>query len=224
MRTDQVRQRLAILATLLFLIPAASCGGKPRPKHYYQLTVPPAAGAAPDVAAAGIPRIEVGISAFHVDPPYDGSEIVRRAGAESVEVGFHNDRLWAAPLAKMLPVVVGEHLMQVAGGFVTAGPPAGRPLDATIDGRVLTLEEVLTPEGSKARVRLRLTVRRRNGETVWTGVAEGEADTASREPAAMAEAMQAAVLTSLDQTRPALAGALLAVARASEPATTSEED
>jgi len=215
---------LATPVALLLLILAAGCGGKPRPRHYYQISVPPPAAAAPDAAAAGIPRIEVGISAFHVDPPYDGSEIVRRAGAESVEVGFHNDRLWAAPLAKMLPVVVGEHLMQIAGGFVNAGPPAGRPLAATIEGRLLLLEEVLTPEGSKASFRLRLTVRRRNGEAVWTGVAEGEAAAASREPAAMAEAMQAAVLTSLDQTRPALAGALLAVARASAPATTSEEE
>ncbi len=203
---------------------ALGCGGKAPPTHYFQIALPRSAEALPDMAAMALPRLELGVASFHVDPPYDRPQIVRRVAEGSVEVGFHTDRLWVAPLAKMLPIVVGEHLMRVAGGFVSAGPPAGRPLDATLEGRVLALEEVLTPEGARAIFRLRLTLRGRDGHAMWSGTAEGEALAAGPEPRAMAAAMQEAVLSSLEQTRPAIVGALLALARKSGPGLVPEAE
>lgn len=194
---------------------ATGCGGgKIPPSHYYRLAV--SEPAAPPAPPEGIGRLEVGIPAFDVDPPYDQERIVRRGGRDSLEVGFHSDHRWAAPLSRMLPVVVGDHLMEVAGGFVSAGPPAGRPLDARLEGRLMALEEIGTPEGPVAHVRMGLTLRARDGEAVWTQVVEGERAVDGMEASAVPRAMQEAIVEALDSSRGALTGTLLGMARSRE--------
>lgn len=219
-----MRAATSFLVLALACALTAGCGGKTPPSHFYRLAPPGASEQARQAPPTpeGIRRLEVGIPAFHVDPPYDQDQLVYRVGRRSQEVGFRSRERWAAPLSRLLPALLADHLMEVAGGFVSAGPPAGRPLDAQIIGHVKALEEIATPEGAVALFRVELTLRGRDGASIWGRTLEAEAPVEGGEVADAVRAMDAAVLEAFGQARAALSGALLGLARSTEgPGTTS---
>ena len=62
---------LALLATACI-----ACGGKAPESHYYTLRLSTTAPGNP----SGADGLDVGVSTFHVDPPYDQDRIVYRVG------------------------------------------------------------------------------------------------------------------------------------------------
>lgn len=210
------------LAILTVVLPAlavlcAGCGGgKIPPSHYYSLVLPPPAEGTAAPGVTDLPRIELGIPAFHVDPPFDQERIVHRGERDGLEVGFYAGALWAAPLSRQLPALVGDHLMRIAGGFVSAGPPGGRPLDARLEGRLMALEQIDVAGAPVARFRMSLTLRSPGGDAVWSDVLSGEAPLGGSGMGETVRSMRAAMVEALDGARPALVGALIGLARSKE--------
>lgn len=94
----RLRDGIVILATLAL----ASCGTSPK-THYFTLAVIPA-------GAQGTTAITspVTVAAVHVPPSLDRLEMVRRTGANTVDVSSQ-DR-WSAPLGDMVQRVLSQDL------------------------------------------------------------------------------------------------------------------
>ncbi len=198
------------VAGLLLALAAGGCGGLP-PTHYYLLE-----SRADAVPAARADGLLVGVRPFRVDPPYDQDRIVYRVGADSPEVGFYEYHRWAAPLGRMLPVVVADALAGVPGIASIDPVQPGRRYSAWLRGRVLAFEEVDLPSGERVRVRLELSLVDEAGETLWSERVAGEATARSDTVPNIVERMRAVLEERLAQSRGSLARAI-ADARRNEP-------
>lgn len=158
--------------------------------------------------------LEIGVKTFLVNPPYDQDRIVYRRSGGSTEIGFYAYHRWAAPLSRMLPNVVAEGFRGTPG--IASVEPAlpGRVYGAHLDGRVLSFEEIDTPEGYKAYLRLTLTLRLKDGTLVWSDTLVGEATTQTRTVSAVVGRMRTALAAALDEGRVGLASALANLAEA----------
>ncbi len=215
-------RRLPPLSCLLVLLAfVGGCRSVPT-THFYTLHTPKAG--APDTttepATAG-DGLYVEVASFLVDPPYDRAQLVYRIGTDAPEVGFYTYHQWAAPLSRMLPVLVAEELSGTPG-FASIRPassivasPRAPTRKAKLDGRLVYLEEVDTAAGVSTRVRLDLLLTRGDGERLWEGTVVGESrgragsDSASsgQNPsvAKVVEQMRDAVRQALAQARAELA-------------------
>ncbi len=95
-----MRLRPAIL--LLIALAATGCGTSPK-THYFTLAAEP--GSARDRASISSP---VTVAAVHVPSSLDRRELVRRTGANTVDIS-DQDR-WTAPLGDMIQRVLSEDL------------------------------------------------------------------------------------------------------------------
>ncbi len=94
--------RLRRALWLLVALAATSCGTSPE-THYFTLAAVP--GTAQDKASISSP---VTVVAVHVPPSLDRRELVRRTGANTVDIS-DQDR-WTAPLGDMIQRVLSEDL------------------------------------------------------------------------------------------------------------------
>ena len=196
---------------------ASSCAKIPV-THYYQLASPAvASNPAPEpqnLLSSDHRRLEVAVPAFQVDAPYDQDRIVYRVGRDNVEVGFYEYHRWAAPLARTLPGLTAAVLDESAGSFVTVRPASGTgDYDGIVEGRLLALEEIDSPEGATAYVRIAITLRDAGGSPIWSQEVSAEATTGDGTVNAVMKVMSEAVLDALRLTRGGITGALLALSR-----------
>lgn len=94
-----------ILRRIIFLLTAlvlANCGTSPK-THYFTLTAVP--GSEQEKASISSP---VAVAAVHVPPSLDRRELVRRTGANTVDIS-DQDR-WTAPLGEMIRRVLSQDL------------------------------------------------------------------------------------------------------------------
>ena len=181
----------------LLLTLCIACGGKAPESHYYTLRLPAAAPGSP----SGANGLDVGVSAFHVDPPYDQDRIVYRVGENSPEIGFYAYHRWAAPLSRMLPGLVAERF-RGAREIATIEPKApGRRYDSLIDGRLTMLEEVDGDDGQRIRLRMTLSLRDADGVMLWREELEAEASTRTDVVGPIVDAMGTALADALDRAR-----------------------
>lgn len=94
--------RLLNAAVILAALTLTGCGTSPK-THYFTLAVIP--GAAPSTIAISPP---VTVAAVHVPPSLDRRAMVRRTGANTVDVSSQ-DR-WVAPLGEMTRRVLSQDL------------------------------------------------------------------------------------------------------------------
>lgn len=163
---------LRLPAVVVLLVTIASCGGRVPPTHYYVLEPNPAEQGNPSSGSGD--GITVGVKPFRVDPPYDQDRIVYRLRERSSEVGFYAYHRWAAPLSRMLPVVVADGLAETEGLRAIEPVVAGREYDAYLVGRVLALEEIDHRDGQDVRLRLALELRLSDGPEIWSRTVEGQ--------------------------------------------------
>ena len=163
---------LRLLAGLILLVVIVSCGGRLPATHYYVLELNPGEQGNPSGGSGD--GIAVGVKAFRVDPPYDQDQIVYRLRERSSEVGFYAYHRWAAPLSRMLPVVVADGLAGTVGLRAIEPVVAGREYDAYLVGRVLALEESDHRDGQDVRLRLALELRLPDGVEIWSRTVEGQ--------------------------------------------------
>lgn len=191
------RRAWLLALSLTFLV---SCGGAVPPTHYYVLEPH-------DVVAESFSNragLTIGVRTFQVDPPYDQDRIVYRAGDESAEVGFYAYHRWAAPLARMLPRVVSNGLGGVPGVFSIEPAASGREYEASLRGRVLAIEEIDTPGSQRVRVRVDLTLTRKDGTEIWSQILAREAPVPSKDVAAVVHAVRTALAEEIRDSRQGL--------------------
>lgn len=186
-------QRMFMGTTLAAGLLLAGCGKIP-PTHYYVLST---SGASLPEMSADLPAFQVGVQTFQVEPPYDQDRIVYRIGSSSPEVSFYAYHRWAAPLSRMLPGEVARVLD--SGNSRTHFEPwiPERAYDGILEGHLLLLEEVDTPDGEHARLKLRLILRTPDGAEIWTAIVArdvtGQADTVGDIVLQMRSALEDAV-------------------------------
>lgn len=180
-------KRLTILALLLL----AACGSSPK-THFYTLSVAPGR-----TAAIGSP---VQLAAVHVPPALDRRQMVRMAGANSVEISETNR--WSAAFDEMVRNVLAQNLAQrlPRGKLILPNAPAP-PGTATL---VVTLVSF----GPDADGRVKL-----NGS--WTLLGGASADVVREHdvhfdggPAPDADAAAAAMSRALGELASAMAAGL----------------
>jgi uncharacterized lipoprotein YmbA len=202
-----VRRQWFLLGLLLLLLSAAAvgCGSVPG-THYYMLEFPhdlvqPSAGA----QAEGL---IIGVRDFRVDPPYDRDTLVYRVGQHPTEVGFYDYHRWAAPLERMLPVVVARGLDTADGSTVVEPFVSDRPYDALLYGRVISIEEVDYPDRQDVVIRLELILRSPEGTQFWSRVGGGQQSVVTHQVGAIAETMNSVLRQLINELRPAFVQAL----------------
>jgi len=94
--------RLRRWVPLLLALTLADCGTSPKTHYFTLASVPPSEPAKASIAAP------VTVAAVHVPPALDRSEMLRRTGANSVEIS--GQALWTAPLGEMIRRVLSEDL------------------------------------------------------------------------------------------------------------------
>jgi len=194
-----------VLAWVAVITGLAACSGQPPLTHYYLLE--PLAAPSPAVGRDS-PATRIGVRAFHVDPPYDQNRIVYRVGAESPEVGFYEYHRWAAPLHRMLPVVVASALAVADPQLVAEPVVPGGVYDAYLSGRLLRAEEVDLPAGQRIIVHLLLTLRDRHGTELWSAGVEGESTVETDSVARVVEEMRRVLDLALSDAAPAMVSAV----------------
>ena len=192
---------LACTATL-----AVGCGGRIPPTHYYVLELHGEGHEVNPGPAVG--GLKIGVESFAVDPPYDQDRLIYRVGEGSVEIGFYHYHRWATPLSRMLPRVVAAGLRGTPGVSAIEPAASARDYAATLEGRLLSLEEVDTPEGQRVLVRMHLTLRLADGTEIWTESLAGEGTAESGEVAALVEELCGVLGQVLGQARVGLEQAL----------------
>jgi uncharacterized lipoprotein YmbA len=198
-----MRQPSFVALAFAVALGAAGCAGVPR-THYYVLE-PPAAAEANEGTEGGL---IIGVRSFQVDPPYDQDRLVYRVGEGSPEIGFYDYHRWAMPVSRMLPKVVAVALNGIEGvGAVEPAAP-GHSYPATIEGRVVELEEVDLPDGQSIRVRLVLRLRMADGSVPWSQPVAAEATVDTDEVLVVVEQMNEVLSHALRQARAGLAEAL----------------
>ena len=163
-----IEMMVAVSIIAIVLMAALGGCGSPVPRTHYYVLGPQ------DVSRTGTASegLVIGVETFRVDPPYDQDKIVYRVGEDSVEVGFYPYHRWAAPLARMLPHVAAAAFDGVPGAKSIEAADSRRDYDAYLSGRVLVLEEVDSPDGQRARVRLALRLYADGGE-IWSDTVGG---------------------------------------------------
>jgi ABC-type uncharacterized transport system auxiliary subunit len=190
---------------LAVALPLILCGCRSSipPTHFYILEPQDL----PRVEAFGT-GLAIGVEPFQVDPPYDQDRIVYRIGEQSVEVGFYAYHRWAAPLGRMLPSVVASSFRGVPGTRSIEPIAVGRGYDAFMSGRVLAFEEIDTPAGPRARVRMTLALHGNDGTELWSATLSRDADVSSKDVADVVDRMRSALAKAIHDSRPSLRSAL----------------
>jgi uncharacterized lipoprotein YmbA len=111
--------------------------------------------------------MNVGVSSFRIDAPYDQDRIVYRIGDDSPEIGYYAYHRWAVPLSRMLPVLVAESFAGVRGLQSIEPVTPGRDYDAFLEGRCVALEEIDVADGQRVRIRMVLGLRLADGAELW---------------------------------------------------------
>ena len=206
----------AIFTAIVFLLVAiaAGCGRAPASRYYL---LQPREGhetlAAMQTTVDGLVEdaevgLQVGVRTFQVDPPFDQDRIVYRIGRDAVEVGFYPYDRWAVPLSRMLPSLAAQLLGEATGIASMEPVVAGRAYDALLEGRLLALEEIDTPDGQYARLRLLLLLRARDESIVWEQAISREAVTEAEDVGDVVTQMRALLEDALTEARPQLEAAL----------------
>lgn len=183
------------------------CGGGIPPTHFYVLEPQDVSRVETVGAARGL---AIGVETFRVDPPYDQDRIVYRVDGESAEVGFYAYHRWAAPLERMLPGVVASVYSGVPGARSIEPITSGRSYDAFMRGRVLAFEEIDTPVGPRARIRLTLQLHASDGAELWSATLSRDADVSSKNVGDVVERMRSELTEAIRESRPDLQSALQA--------------
>lgn len=192
------------IPVLVSVILAVGCGGKRIPVHYYTLGYHD-----PATTSAGSAKdLDVGVKAFHVEPPYGRDRIVYRIGEDSAEVQFYAYHRWAASLSRMLPGVAASVLAETPGVRSMEPVVPGSDYEAYLSGRVLAMEEIDLPEGQQVRVAISLTLRLEDGTEIWSDVLSGRSSLQTDDVGDIVAAMQTVLRGLLEQTRPAIASAV----------------
>ncbi len=195
-----------LVCGIAVVVAVTGCGGSVPQVHHYVLE-PSAVAANPTPHGDGL---RVGVRPFNVDPPYDQDRIVYRVDENGPEVGFYAYHRWAAPISRMLPVLVADELRGTPGISTIEPWSVDGVYTSFLEGRVLTIEEVDGPDGFAARVRLDLTLREPTGDVVWSGRLEGRSVTTTEDVAAVVEQMRVALAEAVASGRDDLVAALSA--------------
>jgi hypothetical protein len=216
MRSGRRSKTPAIFTMVVLLLAAmvAGCGRAPASRYYLlqpregDETRPATEASVDGVVQDAGGGLQVGVRAFHVDPPYDQDRIVYRIGRDAVEVGFYPYDRWAVPLSRMLPALAAELLGEAAGIASMEPVVAGGAHDAFLEGRLLALEEIDTPAGQYARLRLRLLLRAPDHSIIWEEAVSREAVIQAEDVGDVVTQMRALVEEALAEAMPRLEAAL----------------
>jgi uncharacterized lipoprotein YmbA len=204
-----------MMAVLVMAAAIAGCGRAPASRYYLLQpreghdTLPALQTTIDGLVGETEAGLRAGVRPFHVDPPYDQDRIVYRVGRDAVEVGFYPYDRWAVPLSRMLPSLVAELLGEATGIASMEPVVAGRTYDALLEGHLLALEEIDTPDGQYARLRLLLLLRAQGDDGIlWEEAISREAVTQAEDVGDVVTQMRALVEDALTEARPQLEAAL----------------
>jgi uncharacterized lipoprotein YmbA len=200
-----VRRLICVLGLLLLPAAVVDCGSVPS-THYYVLELPYDLAQRSEVARGA--GLVIGVRDFQVDPPYDRDTLVYRVGQHPTEVGFYDYHRWAAPLERMLPVVVAKRLSVADGSTVVEPVAPDRRYDALLYGRVIAIEEVDYPDRQDVVLQLELVLRSPDGTQLWSRVGGGQQSVDTDQVVEIAETMNSVLRQLIDELRPAFAQAL----------------
>lgn len=191
--------RLAALGVLVLVV--AACGSAPRTNHY-TISFAPAPG-----SSSGPTKSQLGVAlprAFHL---LRQDRIVYFTAPN--EMNFYEYHRWAEPPVFMMQSMLIRQL-RAAGLFDNIVPyRAQKGLDYVLQGRLLAMEEVDSPNGITARFGLELElVRQEDAHVVWTGRHDCERPVSAKTVPAVVEAMSGCVQESLGELTHSLSGAV----------------
>ena len=213
-----------VLTLFAFLLVLVGCGSA-KPTYFYVLELP--ADRVQQARVSAVADFTVGVRTFAVDPPYDRDSLVYRVSDRPTAIGFYTYHRWAVPLERMLPVVVAAGLGDVSDAVRVEPDMKGRSYDAWIDGRVIAIEEIDSPDRVEVRLTLELVLRGPGGDGLWSHRAEGRKTVEARgangaksatEAKDVVEALNDLVASVVDEIKPALASELVKLERAGEKA------
>ena len=205
------RSRLRVVSIVVLSVLVAGCGGKRLPVHYYALG--PADLSSSTWRSNDDAGLDVGVHAFHVEPPYARDKIVYRIGEQSPEVAFYAYHRWAGPLSRMMSGVVSAALAGTPGLRSIEPVAPGSDYRAILGGRVVALEEIDLPDGQQVRASIALTLRLDDGTELWSEVLSGTSSLRTDEVGDIVDAMRALLVELLEESRPGFEQALSAHSR-----------
>lgn len=193
--------RLAGVALALLVLSAAGCGSAPRTSHYTIEYAPPAGAASASTGS------QLGVALPRASHLLRQDRIVYFTGPN--EMNFYEYHRWAEPPNFMLQSLLIRQL-RAAGLFDNIVPyRAQKGLDYVLQGRLLAMEEVDSPNGITARFGLELElVRQEDAHVVWTGRHNCERPVGAKTVPAVVEAMNGCVQESLGELTRSLGGAV----------------
>ena len=182
-----------ILAVVIVVLSAFSCGGEIPPTHYYKLNIPPAPLAA---QAEGIKTAI--LMPFRGSKMLTQDKIVYRPNLE--EVGFYEYHRWAEDPRTTIAQSLLDHLRSKKTFHRIVMFDGRTTADYLIRGRIERLEEVDSPDGSTVSVALRVSadlLSVANREPLWSGVHEETAGVQIRDVRTVVSRMSAAAAASV---------------------------
>ena len=182
-----------VVAAVMVVLSAFSCGGEIPPTHYYKLNIPPA-----PLAAQGAGSKTAILMPFRGSKMLTQDKIIYRPNGE--EVGFYEYHRWAEDPRTTIAQSLLDHLRSnktfhrivLFDGRTTA--------DYIIRGRIERLEEVDSPDGSTVSVALRVSadvLSVANREPLWSGAHEETAGVQTRDVRTVVSKMSAAAAASV---------------------------
>lgn len=177
-------------ALILLALVVVACGA-PRMNNY-TLTFNPTAG-----GSAALAKSQVGVAAPRASHLLRQDRIVYFSGEN--QVNYYHYHRWAEPPVSLVQSLLIRQLRS-AGLFDDIVPfRAQKGLDYVLQGRLLAMEEVDTPEAVRVRFGLELElVRQKDEHVAWAGRQSCERPVTTKTVPAMVEAMSSCVQESLD--------------------------
>lgn len=182
-----------VLAAVMVLLSAFSCGGKIPPTHYYKLNIPPA-----PLTAQGEGSKTAILMPFRGSKLLTQDKIVYRPNRE--EVGFYEYHRWAEDPRTTIAQSLLDHLRSKNTFHRIVMFDGRTTADYLIRGRIERLEEVDSPDGSTVSVALRVSadlLSVANRAPLWSGVHEETAGGQIRDVRTVVSKMSAAAAASV---------------------------
>ncbi len=176
-----IQTLLKITFVLMIAVALQNCSGVPQ-TYYYQIDYD-----MPASSSQALP-INLGITQFKADIPYQGDRIVYRSS--QYEVQYYHYRRWVAPPVKLAEQMTVEQFMTSGAFRQVRTLPFQTSVDYILGGNIEAFEE-WDEENSwfgNVRINFHLT-ERKSGDIVWQKTFSKKTAAAKREPVEVVKAI-----------------------------------
>ena len=190
----------AVLLTVILIL--QNCAGVPQ-TYYYQIDY-----AMPAAGSQALP-INLGVTQFKADIPYQGDRIVYRSS--QYEVQYYHYRRWVAPPVKLAEQMTVEQFMKSGAFRQVSSLPFQGSVDYILGGNIEAFEEWDEDKAwfGNVRILFHLT-ERKSGEVVWQKAFSKKTAAAKREPVEVVKAISESMRQVLSEAQSEVVGYLQA--------------